>query len=343
MLLVTLISFGTFFANYAYAHVGYVVQSLQTRHGTDYAFIFSPLQDPFNIMLLLLGALVLTALVFLPERINFIKTKARQIREIGASYYELFPWMLRLSLGIALIGDGALQSLISPVLQASHGYAILEFALGFFILAGFLTTPALILAGILYLIAITETAYIFGNLEFLGAVIASLTLGNMRPGVDDLFRISIKSPLVRFKPYALTILRISIGAAFAFLALYEKILNPHLSEAVVNQFNLTNIVPVTPEMWVLSAGLIELLVGLAILIGFRTRTFAALAFMVISITFFFFNEAVYSHVTLFGVLSILFAGGGGKWSLDEKLENIKNTEAVIMTASLGSSRPYAAE
>jgi uncharacterized membrane protein YphA (DoxX/SURF4 family) len=37
-------------------------------------------------------------------------------------------------------------------------------------------------------------------------------------------------------------------------------------------------------------------------------------------TFFFFKEEVYSHVTLFGVLSALFITGAGPWSLDGLLK-----------------------
>jgi uncharacterized membrane protein YphA (DoxX/SURF4 family) len=71
-------------------------------------------------------------------------------------------------------------------------------------------------------------------------------------------------------------------------------------------------------MWVLSAGLIELAVGLALLLGWHTRTAAAIAFIVLSASFFYFSESVYSHVTLFATLSIIFILGAGSHGIDTR-------------------------
>ena len=105
-----------------------------------------------------------------------------------------------------------------------------------------------------------------------------------------------------------------------YLALYEKILNPHLSADVVKLFELSSVIPVSPEMWILSTGLIEFFIGLMLLIGFETRLFSIIAFSVLSLTFFFFKEAVYPHVTLFGTLSILIITGGSNYSIDHFLQ-----------------------
>ena len=122
------------------------------------------------------------------------------------------------------------------------------------------------------------------------------------------------------------ILSISIGLALTFLEVYEKILNPHASELVVAKYNLTSAIAVSPEMWVFSVGVIELVVGLFLLIGFKTRLTSAIAFAVLVVTFFYFKEDIFSHVTLFGSLSVLFITGGGIWSIDKYLEkrNIAN-------------------
>jgi uncharacterized membrane protein YphA (DoxX/SURF4 family) len=112
--------------------------------------------------------------------------------------------------------------------------------------------------------------------------------------------------------YAPLVARVGLGFSMAYLAVLEKVLNPHWSEAVVQRYHLQSAVPVSAELWVLGAGLIELAVGLAILLGYRVRLFAAVAFGVLSVSFFFFNESVYSHVTLFATLSIIYILGSGK-------------------------------
>jgi uncharacterized membrane protein YphA (DoxX/SURF4 family) len=94
-----------------------------------------------------------------------------------------------------------------------------------------------------------------------------------------------------------------------YLALFEKLLNPHLSELVVDKFNLTAVVPVSPQMWVVSVGIIELVIGLVLLLKWKPRLISVITFLVLIMTFFGFREAVYAHVTLFGVLSAILILG----------------------------------
>ena len=108
-----------------------------------------------------------------------------------------------------------------------------------------------------------------------------------------------------------------------YLALYEKIFNPNLSELIVRGFDLQSVVPVSVEMWILSAGLIEFAIGLLLIIGMFTRIVSAIAFIVLSLSFFYFGEDVASHITLFGILAVLFITEGGKVSIDKLLGNKK--------------------
>jgi uncharacterized membrane protein YphA (DoxX/SURF4 family) len=232
-----------------------------------------------------------------------------RIEEKAESYYELISWMLRLGLGIAFIGAGVAKVLISPILPISPPFPFLEILLGFFLLLGFLLTPTILISMILFLFALSKNFYLLGNLEIFSSLIALLILSQPKPGLDDLLGIPSFSFLKQFKNFVPLILRIGIGGAMMFLAVYEKFLNPHLSEIVVRNYNLTSIIPVSPEMWVLSAGIIEFLVGLFLFLGFHTRLTSAIAFIVLSLSFFYFGEEVYSHVTLFSVLSVLFVIG----------------------------------
>jgi uncharacterized membrane protein YphA (DoxX/SURF4 family) len=112
------------------------------------------------------------------------------------------------------------------------------------------------------------------------------------------------------------ILRLGVGVCFVSLAFYEKLLNPHWSEYVVHLYDLEIIVPVSPALWVLGVGLTELLLGIFLILGFQTRVVAAVSFIVFSLSFFYFKEEVYSHITFFGALSILFVTGAGRASID---------------------------
>lgn len=298
------------------AHVGYVVpqEQFDSSLGRDYPFAFDAIFHGQNWILMGSTILILLVLLFLSHKSYFIKTHIDRMTIHLRSYYEFIPWILRLSIGIALMGAGAKGVLISPVL-VTQVFSGLELVTGFMLLSGFLLLPATIVSALLFLKAFNSDFYIFGNLDFFAISIALLILQNAKPGLDDILGIPklTSEKLVPFVPF---ILRVGIGLALIFLSLFEKFLNPHLSEQVVNIYHLTNIINVPATMWIFSAGVIEFVVGICLLLGFQTRLVSVIAFLVITTTFFYFKEDVFSHITLFGTLSVLFVTGGGKWSLD---------------------------
>lgn len=311
-----IISFLSLFTNTAYAHVGYVIaeNDFNSNLGNDTHYFLSPLSDSRNIFLIL-GTLVAVFVVyFLAYKITPIRSWIIALRSRLDTYMEFIPWILRLSLGIALIGASSAHVLISPLLHLG-GFELLELVIGFMLLAGFLVVPSALAGMAVYAYALAHKFYLIGNIEMLFAFIALILLGSARPGADDLFGIAqVNFP--KLKKFVPTILRLGIGGAMTFLAIYEKVLNPHVSVLVVEKFHLTSIIGVSPEMWVFAVGIIEIAVGLFLLIGFQTRLISVVAFLVLVTTFFFFKEDVYSHITLFGILSCLMISGAGPISVD---------------------------
>lgn len=306
---------------WALAHVGYIVENAQGRSevGTDFNFLLAPLKDPLDLVLILSTAIIAIMGYFLIRKTLVCQRFEQHLKNRAKSYEEFLPWIARIAVGIMLIGAGVGSNLISPVLPGFPQFSSLEIFLGFLILTGLLLFPAIMAAIGLYIFALAQNIYAFGNLEILALFIVILLLASGKPGIDDLFDLTVlklRHPRPNFVPF---IVRVGLGLAMMFLAIYEKFLNPHLSELIVSQYQLTSIIPVSPEMWILSAGIIEFLVGLALVVGFQTRFVAASAFAILTVSFFFFGETVYSHITLFAALSILFVTGGGKLSLDEYL------------------------
>lgn len=300
------------------AHVGYVIgeEARVAKRGLDWSFLSSVFHDPMNVTLMIVTAIIVIALVILVPQTRWFKHWSTRILEQLGSYGDFLPWMARLSLGIALIGAGTEGVLISPVAHTFAPFPNIEILLGFCFLVGFLLVPATLVAIMLYLIAVFNNLYVVGNLDFLALAIAYLGLHSERPGVDDIFNFKLLYGFRLPRSWVPFILRVGIGGAMIYLALYEKILNPHMSELVVQNYHLMNVIPVTPAMWVVSVGIIELIVGSMLLKGFYTRFVSVVAFAILSLSFFYFKESVTSHVTLFGLLSILFVMGGGAWSID---------------------------
>lgn len=311
-----LLQIARLFTTSAHAHVGYVIgQNDFVEHlGGDTAYFFSPLSNKGDLLMILGTIIGIFILYFLAWRVAPIRTWIIAVRSRLDTYTEYIPWILRLSLGIAFIGASVAQVLISPVMP-SAAFVSIELIIGFALLAGFLVVPAALTGIVLYVLAISQNMYIAGNIEMLAALIALIVLGSARPGLDDLIGIP-NARIATLQRYVPFLLRIGIGGSLVFLSLYEKVLNPHVSELVVQKFALNSIIPVGAPMWVFAVGMIELFVGLFILIGFQIRLVSVIAFCVLIVTFFFFKEEVYSHVTLFGVLSALCITGSGVWSLD---------------------------
>ncbi len=308
----------SFFAPlFTHAHVGYVIShdDMLAHKGPDALYLLQALAQPANLVIMFTTILVVGLLYYFAHKNVFIGTYMRDIRFTLSSYYEFVPWILRLALGMALIGSGIHNVLISPLLGGYAVFSFLQIMLGFLMLAGFLLVPAAIAAFVLYLFAFTRDFYMLGNLEFAAAALVMIILDNARPGLDDILLFP-KIALKEFTKYVPFILRIGLGGSLIFLAFYEKLLNPHLSELVVTQYSLTTIIHVSPAMWILSVGIIEFILGIFLFIGFRIRLTSAITFIVLSFTFFIFREDVYSHVTLFGILSVLFVTGAGAYSVD---------------------------
>ncbi|KKT34911.1 MAG: DoxX family protein [Parcubacteria group bacterium GW2011_GWA2_44_12] len=302
----------------AFAHVGYVIDRTDQERakGIDLAFLFTAFHEYKIIALVLIACAVFLLLCFLASRHTTAKAFIKKVQIRGSGYEELIPWMLRLSVGIGLVGAGTSKVFISPSLNGFPEFAFIQTFLGFLILLGFLLSPALILAFFLFLWAFVKTSYMLGNIDFLAACMAIFALASSRPGLDHLLGIPFFPKILSLKNYVPLILRIGIGGAMIYLAFQEKMFNPHLSALVVEKFHLTDILPVSPALWVLGTGMVELAIGAAFLLGLYTRFVSAFAFIMLSLSFFYFGEDVYAHITLFAILSVLFITGAGNMSAD---------------------------
>ena len=314
-------------AEKASAHVGYILSDAEMakQSGTEWEFLLSALQNPVNLSIM--GGTLLASLVVyvVAIRASWVRRKMADIARHAASYEELAPWMLRLGLGIALIGAGLAGNVVSPLLESTAFVGKLQILLGFLLLAGFLLAPALWIVLGLYITAVFSELYILGNAEFAAAALALILLGNRRPGLDEMLDVPFFAALTGFRRYVPLLLRIGLGGAMVYLAIYEKFLNPKASALVLLKTRLQDVVPVDASLWVLGAGLVELAIGLAIVAGFKTRLFSAIAFITLSLSFFYFGEEVYSHIALFAVLSAIFTFGSTAPSIDEWLKQRKRS------------------
>ncbi|MFB6069070.1 MAG: DoxX family protein, partial [Halobacterium sp.] len=318
------------------AHVEYVVEGAPTVRAAK--FLADVLTDPVNAALVGGGGLAVVAAMLGYLRYRPAGADVEALRDALSGYREFVPWMLRLAVGLPLVGAGFAGYFFSPAVRAPT--RVFQVALGFLLLFG-LATRAVALVGMLaYLAGLAVRPELLLASEYVGGFLGILLVGSGRPSADHLLqelaagddtlygRIDPLHPLVErfhaavapYGRYAPTVLRLGVGFNFALLGFWEKLANPGLALAVVEKYELTTVVPVDPGLWVVGAGLTELAVGVLLFVGLFTRATAATAFLVLTTTLFGLpDDPVLAHVTLFGLTSALFVVGGGPLSVDERL------------------------
>ncbi|MFB6309255.1 MAG: DoxX family protein [Haloarculaceae archaeon] len=326
------------------AHVDYVTDT-PSEALAAVQFLSEVLSRPLNAALL--GGTLVAVLVLVAGYLRF-RPVARDIevlRETLAGYEDLVPWMLRLSLGLPLVGAGFAGYLFAPTVGTD--LRLVQISLGFLILFGLATRAVAAVGLLVYLWALAVRPGVILAIEYLPGFVALVLLGSGRPSADHILqRVAEREGTLygridpvhdaaarfndRIEPFARyvpTVLRVGLGVGFVFLGVTQKLAQPASALAVVEKYNLTAVVPVDPGLWVVGAGLTEAAVGLALIVGLFTRANAGVAFLLFTLTLFGLpDDPVLAHVTLFGMTSAVFTLGAGPLALDTRLAERPTTD-----------------
>ncbi|WP_280586989.1 DoxX family protein [Halorubrum sp. Boch-26] len=348
--------FATLVARPAAAHVDYVTEGSGDPLDAA-AFTAEVLSEPFNAALFGGSGLLALAGLAVYLRIRPTIVDVVVLRETLAGYGDLVPWMLRLAVGLPLVGAGFQGYLFAPTLSFDPGASpllrVLFIGLGFFVLFGLATRIASAVGLLTYawvLLAVDPAVVL--AVEYVPVFVALAILGGGRPSADDMLLAVASTPgsyYGRIDPvhhlkafldestgslrrYVPTVLRVGMGASFVYLGLVQKLADPASALLVVEKYDLTSVVPVDPGLWVVGAGVTEIAVGLALIAGFFTRGAAALSFVLFTTTLFGLpDDPVLAHVALFGMASAVFTLGSGPLAFDRWFGRpaLDGDEAVI--------------
>ncbi|MFD1527125.1 DoxX family protein, partial [Halolamina salina] len=323
----------------ALAHVRYVTPGDGGERAVE--LLAAVVADPLALALLLgggAGAVVTGAgwLRFRPFRLDLAV-----LRQTLRSYDDLLPWLARLAIGLPMVGAGFTGYLFSPAATADFLGVPGALVRLFGIVVGFLLefvgatrlTAAVGLLG--YLVGLALSPALLLAFEFVPGLLAILLLGGGRPSADHVFsRLSAVGGTVyqRIDPVRETlapvgerladrdelvpvIVRVGLGFSFVYLGVVQKLLMPGQALSVVAKYNLTEVVPVSPELWVVGAALTEAALGIALALGLFTRAGCGVAILMFTTTLFGLpDDPVMAHVSLFGLVSMLVITGGGAYS-----------------------------
>jgi uncharacterized membrane protein YphA (DoxX/SURF4 family) len=320
----------------ATAHVDYVSEG--SKEATFGGLVSSILSSPMDLALVLLLGTVGAGGVAFYVRYAKRLTDIQVARSTLKSYRPYLPWMLRLSVGLPLVGAGFSGYLFSPEVAVSA--RIPQVVIGFLLLFG-LATRIMALLGLLMYAGTVVYAFpeALLSVEYVAGFASIIIIGAGQPSADMLLRriaVTDGTFLSRFEGtftpgdavskaglsnrFIPPIIRVFVGGGFVYLGVTQKWLAPGPALSVVEKYGLSSLVPISPELWVFGVGLGEVVVGVMLIVGVFTRGAAAAAFGILTLTLFGLpDDPVLAHVTLFGIFSALLVVGGGRYSLDNHL------------------------
>ena len=304
------------------AHVKWFTDPSQ--HPTQYDLLLSaPVIAAFAL------ALAATGVAYLIQH-NVPEPKAVSSLE---RYAKTGPLALRIALGVALIAAAAADWLFVPSLALGDdpaGLALraVEAFCGLVLLAGLFTRYAALLLAVLGVVAMFPFSIesILEQVHILGIAVY-LFIEGPGPVSLDARRIAAR-PLQHQKApaAAINLLRIAMGFGIAYGALTEKLLNPPLAQALLDQspfLNLLRPLGVSDPLFIWLAGLTELVIGAVILSGQITRPVMAIGFGLFTVTLVVFGWPEFiGHLPFYGIMLTLFiAPDANSWRVQRALRN----------------------
>lgn len=323
------------------AHVRFVTDTQDFGEGL--AFLADALTDPFNAAVLGGGGLATLVALAVYLRVRPFQRDIEVFRGVMTGYRDLVPWLLRLGFGLPLVGAGFAGYFFNPIVEpaTAPGFArLFQIGLGFMLLFGVATRAAALIGLLAYLVSLFLQPLLLYSFEWVPGFLAIALVGSGRPSADEVLQKVADAegtaygeidpihrtaswlnrrvdPYERFVP---TVIRVGMGISFIFLGLFEKLLAPEMALSVVAKYDLTALLPVPAELWVLGAGFAELGLGLAIMFGFFTRASAITALSVFVLTLFGIpDDPVLAHIGLFSLASALLITGAGAYALDNRI------------------------
>lgn len=239
------------------------------------------------------------------------------------NYVLLLTWVplvIGMHMGVTLLVSGVsrqlfIPNLVLPVNLLGGVLGMAEIAIALSFIYGALARPAAATLAFLWLVGmlvfgplrLIEHTEIFGIAFFLFAT-------GRGPLAFDMTMDRLNKPLPNLIPYAVPVLRVSLGIGLAVTAFTEKIWNIPMGLAFLSKYHF-NFLPymgirVDDTKFLLIAGTVELLLGLMLIAGTYVRLIILVTLIPFNLTLPFMGwRELVGHLPTYGILALLLLWG----------------------------------
>lgn len=257
-----------------------------------------------------------------------------ELRMPQKNYENLLSWMplvIGVHMGVSLLVSGLsmqlfVANLVMPVNLLGGLLGLAEIAVALSFIYGALTRIAAAALALAWIVGVI----VFGPLrllehtEILGIAFFLFVTGR-GPLAFDMALEWLHKPVVKLMPFAVPVLRISLGFGLALVAFTEKLWNlpMGLSFLALHHFNFfpaIGMAGVDDTMFLLMAGTVELTVGLLLISGAYVRLVILITLLPFNLTLPFLGwRELVGHLPTYGIMALLLIWGGNKRETERAL------------------------
>lgn len=291
----------------------------------------------------ILWGIVVAFLIF---TIFFISISVKLEKRIDPTLVRLkkyAPFVARVTAGLAFISCGYHMALFGPELPFETLYGswsgivqMIFYIIGFVMLVGLYSRTAGLIGLIFFVTGIVQYgSYMTTYTNYLAELLLLILVGGHRYVIAEEESIWSKPKSFfnyltkQYGEFSFLILRVGFGISLIYAAVYAKILHNQLAIAVVQDFDLVTVFGFSAEFIVFGAAIIEILLGIFFILGLEIRFTAIVLNVFLTLSLFYFGEAVWPHIILIGIPIAFFCYGYDKYSLEGFFFKKGNREPIF--------------
>ncbi len=283
-----------------------------------------------NLNPFLFWASIVISIIALVFFISISRTIERMCDPFLAKLPPYAAVISRVTIGISFLSAGYHNALFGPELplQEIFGTATpiisaILMIIGIMIIVGWYTRIATCVAISIFIVeAAWHGWYILTYTNYLGELLLLLVLGAHHiaihhKGHDRTAARWLRVWKAHLAPYVFPTLRISFGISLVYASLYAKVFHNQLVLEVTKTYpDIVSFFGFEPHFLILGAAIIEIVLGLFFILGIEIRFVSLFVLFWLSLSLWYFGEAVWPHIILIGIPLAFICYGYDKYSLE---------------------------